>query len=224
MQPVERRPRGLFVTLEGGEGAGKGSALNALRDALARAGHDVLVTREPGGSPACEAIRSLIVERAHDWTPRSELLLLMADRAEHVERLIRPALAAGRTVLCDRFDASTYAYQGAGKGLDASAIACLQAIAAQDAIPDLTVLLDVDPQIGLARSMRRLTSAGSTEDRFETLGVEFHARVRESFLAQARAAPDRWIVIDASAPLQTVAQHAVESLLKRLRALKPAGG
>lgn len=207
-----------FVTLEGGEGAGKGSVLAALAESLRKTGRDVLVTREPGGAPEGAAIRALIVESgAGDWDPLCELLLLMADRAQHVARVIRPALKAGRTVLCDRFDGSTYAYQGAGKGLAPALIASLQAIVAEGARPDLTLLLDVDPAVGLARSARRLRTIASREDRFETLDLAFHERVRACFLDQARADPQRWIVIDANRPLATVRADALDEIARRLR-------
>lgn len=219
MAPVLGRRRGLFVTLEGGEGAGKGSTLVALAEALRADGHTVVVTREPGGTDGSAAIRALVVERKHDWTPLSELLLLMADRAEHVARLVRPSLDAGLTVLCDRFEASTFAYQGAGKNIEAALIAQLQAVAAPDLVPDLTILLDVDPTIGLARSMQRLAAAGSSEDRFEKLGPSFHARVRESFLTQARAAPKRWIVVDAQLPVDQMIAAAVDGMQARLSTL-----
>ena len=214
------RPFAPFITIEGGEGAGKGSMIEAASDVLRRFGYDVVATREPGGTPESAAIRRLVVERGtREWTPLSELLLLMADRAEHVSRIIRPALASSRAVLCDRFDASTFAYQGAGKGLDRHLIATLQSIVAPDVSPTITILLDVDPATGLARSARRLAEANSSEDRFEALDLAFHQRVRESFREQAVAAPERWIVVDANRSLNQVVADAVTQLERRLSSL-----
>lgn len=209
-----------FIVLEGGEGAGKGSILKALAAELRARGCDPVVTREPGGAPETENIRALLVdERTADWDPLCELMLLMADRAQHVARVIKPALAKGRHVVCDRFEASTYAYQGAGKGIDAGIIASLQKLAAADIAPDLTILLDVDPTTGLARSARRLRCAGSREGRFEALDIEFHRRVRDSFRQQASRAPDRWIVVDANRPLDLVQEEAVARTIERISAL-----
>jgi dTMP kinase len=212
-----RAKTGVFVTIEGGEGAGKGSASPILAATLRRAGYEVVETREPGGTAESQAIRALVVERRErDWTPLAELLLLMAARAEHVERLIRPALEAGQAVLCDRFEASTYAYQSAGKGLAPELVRQLQSLVAPSLIPDFTLLFDVDPASGLARSARRLTAAGSNEDRFERLDLGFHQRVRASFLEQARAAPNRWIVIDANRRLELALTEASAELERRL--------
>jgi dTMP kinase len=207
-----------FITLEGGEGAGKGSVLASLADLLREMGLDVVVTREPGGTREGAAIRTLVVESGSgEWDPLCELLLLMADRAQHVARIIRPALEAGRTVVCDRFEGSTYAYQGAGKGLSPALIASLQSIVAEGLAPNLTIFLDVDPATGLARSTRRLQTIASREDRFETLDLAFHERVRACFLDQARANPQRWIVIDANRPLDGVLTDVREQVAKRFK-------
>lgn len=207
-----------FITLEGGEGAGKGSILASLTVLLQKAGADLVVTREPGGTREGASIRALVVEsRESEWDPLCELFLLMADRAQHVARVIRPALENGQTVLCDRFDGSTFAYQGAGKGLKADLIASLQSIVAAGAVPDLTILLDVDPAIGLARSARRLQTLTSREDRFETLDLAFHQRVRACFLEQARTNPQRWIVIDANRLVEDVLADALEHVTRRLK-------
>jgi len=206
-----------FITIEGGEGAGKGSVLAALAEFLRRVGRDVVVTREPGGTPEGAAIRSLVVERgAGEWTPLSELLLLMADRAQHVERVIRPAIEAGQTVLCDRFLGSTYAYQGAGKGLAESLIDSLQDVVSTKIMPDLTLLLDVEPAVGLARSAKRLGAESSREDRFETLDLAFHERVRASFIRQAGMDPARWTIIYANRPLEIVTAEALTQVALRL--------
>jgi dTMP kinase len=138
--------RGFFIAVEGGEGAGKGSVIERLSSALRHAGKLPLVTREPGGTEAGRAVRALVVERGYDWDPMAELLLIMADRAQHVARVIRPALATGQVVLCDRFVGSTIAYQGAGRGIAPATIAALQDIACGGLAPDMTLLLDVDPE------------------------------------------------------------------------------
>ncbi|WP_428384505.1 dTMP kinase [Nevskia ramosa] len=190
--------RGLLIVLEGGEGAGKGSVLSAIAEWLQAQGIEPLCTRAPGGTPEGQVIRSALVQSGADWEPTAELLLMMADRAQHVGRLIRPALAAGRIVLCDRFVGSTIAYQGGGRGLSPSVILDLQKIAAAEVTADLTILLDVPPAIGLKRSLKRLAEQNSSEDLFERLDLSFHERVRASFLAQAADDPKHWAVVDAS--------------------------
>ncbi|WP_022975910.1 dTMP kinase [Nevskia ramosa] len=190
--------RGLLIVLEGGEGAGKGSVLSAIAEWLQAQGIEPLCTRAPGGTPEGQVIRSALVQSGADWEPTAELLLMMADRAQHVGRLIRPALAAGRIVLCDRFVGSTIAYQGGGRGLSSSVILDLQKIAAAEVTADLTILLDVPPAIGLKRSLKRLAEQNSSEDLFERLDLSFHERVRASFLAQAADDPKHWAVVDAS--------------------------
>ncbi|WP_207779203.1 dTMP kinase [Zavarzinia aquatilis] len=197
--------RGRFIVLEGGEGAGKSGAIAALRADFARDGLDLVTTREPGGTPEGAALRRLLLaETTHDWTSTAELLLMTADRAQHVERVIRPALTAGRIVVSDRYVSSTLAYQGAGRGLDADLILDLHSRAIRDLWPDLTVVLDVPPEIGLARSQARLGNAGIDEGRFEGLDLDFHRRVRQSFLDQAAAAGRHGVVIDASRDKATV--------------------
>lgn len=196
--------RGLLIVLEGGEGAGKGSALSAIAEWLQAQGIEPLCTRAPGGTPEGQVIRSALVQSGADWEPTAELLLMMADRAQHVGRLIRPALAAGRIVLCDRFVGSTIAYQGGGRGLSSSVILDLQKIAAAEVTADLTILLDVPPAIGLKRSLKRLAEQNSSEDLFERLDLSFHERVRVSFLAQAADDPKHWAVVDASRAIAEV--------------------
>ena len=202
----------MFIVFEGGEGAGKTTVMHAV---AARLGNRALVTREPGGTPEGLALRALLLAGdAPDWDPTAELLLMVAARVQHVARVIRPALAAGRVVLCDRFVGSTLAYQGAGRGLDCAFIVDLhrQAVGLW---PDLTVLLDVDPRVGLPRSGRRLATSGQDEGRFEALDLAFHVRVRESFLSQA--AGTRSVVVDAAAPegvVRAAVVGAVEAYLR----------
>ena len=205
-----------FVVLEGGEGSGKTSAMGMLAAALQSRGHDVLQTREPGGTPEGLALRSLLLAgKGPDWDPYAELLLMVAARVQHVRRVIAPALAAGRTVLCDRFVGSTLAYQGAGRGLDVALILDLHARVVGDLWPDLTVLLDVDPVVGLSRSKQRLAHAGADEDRFEMLDLAFHERVRAAFLAQAADRPS--VVIDAGDSLADTQRNLVDAVSDWLR-------
>ncbi len=206
--------RGRFIVFEGGDGAGKGSALAAVAEALIADGRDVLTTREPGGTPEGLELRGLLLSAAGSvWDQGSELLLMTAARVQHVKRVIRPALAAGRIVLCDRFVGSTLAYQGSGRGLPPALIRDLHRTFVDDVWPDLTVLMDVDAAMGLGRSRQRLAGAraegGADEGRFEALDLGFHERVRAAFLEQAEAAPDATIIIDASRPLDSVRPDVV---------------
>jgi len=205
--------RGRFIVFEGGDGAGKGSALAAVAEALIADGLDVLTTREPGGTPEGLALRGLLLSAAGSvWDQGSELLLMTAARVQHVKRVIRPALAAGRIVLCDRFVGSTLAYQGSGRGLPPALIRDLHRIFVDDLWPDLTVLMDVDAATGLRRSRKRLAGEGTDEGRFEALDLDFHERVRGAFLEQAEAAPDTTLIIDASGPLAQVRPDVVARL------------
>ena len=202
----------MFIALEGGDGSGKSGALAHLGAVL---GENVVLTREPGGTDEGLAIRGLLLARGtHDWEPQAELLLIAAARAQHVARVIRPALAAGRVVVSDRYVGSTLAYQGAGRGVDAGLIRTVHALSTADLWPDLTVVLDVDPAVALARGMARLRAEGSREDRFEALGLAFQQRVRRSFLDQAAAAPERHAVVDANRPLAAV-QADVAAVVRR---------
>jgi dTMP kinase len=205
----------LFIVFEGGEGAGKTSAMNALGDALIARGRDVLLTREPGGTPEGLQLRALLLASdAPAWDPMAELLLMVAARVQHVRRVIQPALAAGCIVLCDRFLGSTMAYQGAGRGLPEKFILDLHEDAVGGLLPDLTVLLDVDPRIGLRRSARRLNDARINEGKFEGLDIDFHDRVRAAFLAQELAA--QTFVINAEQGQISVATQVVESVITHL--------
>lgn len=190
---------GKFITLEGGEGAGKTTQIKLLADALKAGGLDPVITREPGGSPAAEVIRSLLVEGAVDrWQPMTEALLNFAARLEHVRTTIEPALAAGRWVLCDRFADSTVAYQGYGHDLGQAAIDELHRLVLGYFQPDLTVILDIPVDEGLARAGNREQAEGSREDRYERMDEGFHQRLRDGFLDIARRNPERCVVIDAA--------------------------
>lgn len=202
-----------FIALEGGEGAGKTTAISAIAGRLKSHGRDVVVTREPGGTLAGNALRALLL--GNDglvWEAAAEHLLMAAARIQHVEHVIRPAINRGAIVLCDRFIGSTIAYQGAGRGLSESFIRQVHASTTLDLWPDLTLLFDIDPGTGLARSRRRLDRTGSNEARFEDLDLGFHERVRRSFLDQANADADRQIVIDASRSAAEVADAACAAI------------
>ncbi len=204
--------RGRFITLEGGEGVGKSTLARGLAEALAAEGHDVVTTREPGGSPGADAIRALLVQGAGDrWSPVTEALLFAAARSDHLERVIRPALARGAIVICDRYLDSTYAYQVAAGGLPEETFIALNALIAAP-IPDLTLVLDLDPAQGLARAH----SIALGEGRFEEKGAEFHAKVRAAFLAIAAREPRRCALIDASAPKEETLARARALIAARL--------
>ena len=206
---------GRFITLEGGEGAGKTTQLRRLADALRADGHDVLSTREPGGSAGAEEIRALIVSgEPGRWDPVTEALLLYAARRDHLERTIRPALAAGRWVLCDRFADSTMAYQGYGHGLGRAAVEDLHRTAIGDFRPDLTLILDLPVETGLRRAAER-AGQGTAEDRFERMGRAFHQRLRDGFLDIARQDPDRCRVIDADRDADAVAADLIAAVRDR---------
>ncbi|NGX16532.1 dTMP kinase [Wenzhouxiangella sp. XN24] len=192
--------RGRFITLEGGEGVGKSSNLAYVAGLLESAGLDVLRTREPGGTPLAERVRDIIVAASGEAVPPiAELLLVFAARSLHVEGCIRPALEAGRWVLCDRFTDASYAYQGAGRGLGPEPVRWLETQVQEDLRPDLTLLLDADPEVGLARA-----GARGDADRFEQERGEFFSRVRAGYLERAAAEPERFRVIDASQSLEAV--------------------
>lgn len=206
--------RGKFITLEGPEGAGKSTHLRRLAEALRGRGIEVLTTREPGGTPLCEAVRGLLQFNAAGEAPqtRAEVLLFLASRAQLVSQVIEPALARGVWVLCDRFCDSTFAYQGYGRGLELAQLHALNAFATGGLMPDLTLLLDI-PE---AESARRLAERKGPADRFEQEQAAFHRRLAEGFREMAAAEPARFRVIDSSgSEAQTAAQvlAAVESFM-----------
>lgn len=204
--------QGFFISFEGGEGAGKSTQIRRLAERLRAAGHDVVVTREPGGSPGAEAIRDLLVNGAADrWSPVTETLLMYAARRDHVERVIRPALSRGAIVLCDRFADSTRAYQGAGGDAPASLIASLEDHVLGGTVPDLTLILDLPPDIGLQRAEVRGGAA-----RFESKGLSFHERLRAGYLEIARREPERCVVIEANAEIDAVTAAISDAVDQRL--------
>lgn len=202
-----------FVTLEGIEGSGKSTQARRLAAALKRAGQAVTVTREPGGSPGADAIRSLLLQGANDgWTPLAETLLHYAARCEHLHHTVRPALAAGRWVVSDRYADSTMAYQGYAQGVDRDAVLRLHAVAAGGLWPDLTLILDLDVAVGLHRARARSPDS----DRYERMDADFHQRVRDGFLDIARRSPERCVVIDATEDEDAVAGALAAAVSARL--------
>jgi dTMP kinase len=202
--------RGRFITLEGGEGVGKSTQLGQLAAAVRASGHEVLETREPGGSPGAEAIRALLLTGKTDrWSVRTEALLFAAARADHVARTIEPALEAGRWVLCDRFIDSSLAYQGLAGGLGLAAIRQLHAVGSNGLYPDRTLLLTLE---GDAAAVRAGARDGGSADRIGGRDGQFHRQVTDSFEALAREEPDRFRVIDAGGPPDEVTQRLVAAI------------
>ena len=209
---------GIFITFEGGEGAGKSTQIERLAKKLRAKKYDVVVTREPGGSPGAEAIRHVLLSgAAESFGPQMEALLFAAARSDHVEQLIKPAIARGAIVLCDRFLDSSRVYQGVTGGLDADFMAVLECVAINETMPDMTLILDIDPAEGLKRAAAR-RGQDAVADRFEKETLAVHQQRREAFLAIARAEPERCVVVDAGAPADRVEDAittAVFALLER---------
>ena len=199
---------GRFIAIEGGEGAGKSRLLNALAERLSAAEREVVLTREPGGTPLGEAIRALVLSHQRRTDPTAELLLFEAARAQLVSTLIRPALERDAVVICDRFGASSIAYQSFGRGIPRDVVERANAIATGGLVPALTLLLDLPVAAGLAR---RADAGGG--NRFDAESIEFHKRVRDGFLTLAQEEPGRWCVIDASQPFESVLATALEAVL-----------
>ena len=207
---------GKFITIEGGEGVGKSTQIAALRDALAASGHEVVVTREPGGTPRAERIRELLLENSAEPMPAAcELLLMFAARATHLENVIRPALARGAWVVCDRFIDATYAYQGGGRGFDVGFISVLDKAVLGTLRPDLTILLDAPVEIASERARARNEARGGA-DRFEREQQAFFARVRATYLERARQEPDRICIVDATRSREDVAEAIATAVRTRL--------
>jgi dTMP kinase len=205
--------RGRFITIEGGEGAGKSTQIRRLAERLTAGGFEVVVTREPGGSPGAESIRALLVTGESDrWSPTTETLLLYAARRDHIERVIEPALDRGAVVLCDRFHDSTRAYQGAAGAVDPALIAFLESHVLAGVTPDLTLVLDLPAEAGLARAAAR----GEGEGRFEAKGAAFHERLRAAFLEIAAREPVRCAVIDATGDADAVTLRIAVAVQERL--------
>ena len=200
---------GLFISVEGGEGVGKSTQVRRLAARLQASGREVVVTREPGGSPGAEAIRNLVLNGSADrWSPVTETLLMYASRRDHIERTLRPALERGAVVLCDRYADSTRAYQGAAGGADPELIQALETFILEDVRPARTLIFDLDSELGLARALGR----PDAEARFESKGLDFHRRLRAGFLAIARDEPERCRIVDASGDPDTVEARVLEAL------------
>lgn len=205
--------RGQFITFEGGEGAGKSTMIRRSRQWFSDQGDEVLVTREPGGTVLAEKIRSIVLDREHgSLSSVAELLLVFASRAQHLDELIRPALARGTNVLCDRFTDATWAYQGAGRGLPSDLIAALEQAVHGDLQPDLTLLLDLPVDLGL----RRISGRGLA-DRLEQESAAFFERVRQNYLQRAASDPKRFAIVDASHPEEAVWIGIEQVLRERIK-------
>ena len=207
---------GLFITLEGGEGAGKSTQALVLKHYFESQGREVILTREPGGTIEAEKIRNLIVDRdGGNWSAFEETLLLFTARHHHLRQKIMPSLSTGAVVICDRFTDSTIAYQGYGHGMDLKKIDAIKQLTIGDFNPHLTFLFDIEPAIGLARSQKRLKSTGTTEDRFENLDLTFHETLRAGYLQLARKNPDRFIIINAKQTPESIAELLINHLQDR---------
>ncbi|MBQ8251317.1 MAG: dTMP kinase [Alphaproteobacteria bacterium] len=210
---------GVFITFEGGEGSGKSTQIQLLKDYFEKEGKSVLLTREPGGSAGAEEIRSLLLKGGTDrWDKKTEMLLFTAARRDHLIKKIFPALSEGKIILSDRFQDSTVAYQCFGYGYDESifhdAKALYQFIAG-DFKPNITIVLDIDPKIGLSRSIKR---QGNDEQRFENMDFSFHENIRKAFLTLAQSEPNRFIVVDANQPIQAIHEEIVSKLKEKMNA------
>lgn len=205
--------QGLFISLEGIDGSGKSTQAQLLAEALRQAGHDVLLTREPGGSPGAEEIRALVLQGDPDrWSAETEILLFTAARRDHMERVIQPALEAGQIVICDRFADSTRMYQGLSRGDLRKLVDDLHNLMIGRE-PDLTVLIDMDPTAGLARAKGRQ----GVEERFEDFGLSLQERMRAGYLELAEAAPERFRVIDGARDMDAVARDVFATVAAALR-------
>lgn len=207
----------MFISFEGGEGSGKTTQIQKLAAALQGMGRAVLTTREPGGTVLGREIRKILLDGANtSIRPHTELLLYAADRAQHVQEIIRPALSQGQIVICDRYADATLAYQGFARGLDLGFLQQLHQIATGGLWPDLTFLLDIDPRIGISRSHARLHQEGSHEDRFEKEADEFHEKVRAGYLRLAKENPQRFVVLDAAGEIEPLHQKILRQVQNRI--------
>ena len=201
---------GHFITFEGGEGVGKSTQARLLADRLKVAGHVVVVTREPGGTPLAEKIRDLILQQ-RPKSPEAEFLMFAAARAEHLSAVIRPALEAGQTVICDRFIDSTRVYQGDVFGVERALILAVEQLVVAPTIPDLTIVLDLDPTVGLKRAAER-----GTLSRYDKARIEIHDDLRQGFLTIAQSEPDRCVIIDAARSVDAIAADVWTAVAARL--------
>lgn len=209
---------GFFITFEGIEGCGKTTQIRYLAQHLAYAGHQVLLTREPGGCPIADKIRTILLDADNrGMVPLTELLLYAAARAQHVAEVIAPALESGAIVLCDRFTDATVAYQHSGRGIDRPTIDALNSLACQSVRPDLTVLMDCDVATGLARAKSRIEAAsGPREERFELEALTFHQHVRDGYLQMATEEPERFLMVNASGTIDEISERITAQVQERL--------
>ena len=208
--------RGRFITFEGPEGSGKSTQVQNLAAALRAEGKTVLLTREPGGTRLAELIRGLVREEVDDPpVTRSEVLLFLAARAQVVANVIKPALARGEWVICDRYADSTFAYQGYGRGIDVGLLKSLNDFATEGLVPDLTILLDIPPEVSRERLASRQAATATSADRIEQAGQAFHRRLREGFLELAKAEPDRFVVIEASGSRESISETVLRAVHDR---------
>lgn len=210
---------GYFITFEGIEGCGKTTQIKQLAERLESNGHRVVMTREPGGCPISDKIRSILLDAENrDMCSLTELFLYAAARAQHVAEVIRPALESGCVVLCDRFTDATIAYQSFGRGIDRATINDLNTLACQSLHPDLTILIDCDAEIGLKRARQRIeTTAGPREERFELEALEFHRRVRDGYLSLARQEPTRFVTMDGGNSIDKLSASIADQVFQRLK-------
>ena len=204
----------MFITLEGPEGSGKTTAVEAAVKALQEKGYEIVRTREPGGTPIAEQIRNVILDKANtSMDPRTEALLYAASRRQHLVEKVWPALKEGKIVICDRYLDSSLAYQGGARGLGVDEVLNVNLFATENTWPDLTLLFDIKPEVGLAR----IASNASREvNRLDLEKLEFHNKVRDTFLALAKQYPDRYVIIDASQSREEVAKATLEAIMNRL--------
>lgn len=212
--------KGIFISFEGGDGTGKSTQVRLLNAALSSAGIDVITTREPGGTPQAERIRNMMLQRdSGHFDPMTEAMMMMAARREHLVDKIWPALEKGQWVVSDRFADSTRAFQGYGLGLDSAVIEKLYTVIAGDFHPDLTLIFDIDPELGLKRSMKQMETTTNkleaTEDRYERMGLSFHTRLRQGFLETAKKYPERCVVIDATQDIATIHKQVLQVISAR---------
>jgi dTMP kinase len=215
---------GYFITFEGVEGCGKTTQIRLLGDHLVSQGYKVVLTREPGGCPIADKIRTILLDADNKaMVPLAELLLYSAARAQHVSEVIAPAIQSGSIVLCDRFTDATIAYQSAGRGIDLSTISTLNQLACQSVKPDTTILIDCDAATGVKRARSRIeASSGPREERFELESMEFHQRVREGYLTLARQEPARFLLVDGSGSIESISAVICNQVTNQLKSLKNA--
>jgi len=208
----------MFITFEGIEGCGKTTQIRLLADGLRRRGRRVTLTREPGGCAIADKIRAILLDADHSaMTPLTELLLYAAARSQHLNDTVRPALAHGEIVLCDRFTDATVAYQGYGRGLDRGLVRQLNDLATEGISPDLTILMDCPVEVGLSRAKARIAAVtGDREERFEREEISFHEKVREGYLELARQHPHRYLVVDAHRAVEPIAEDIAARVTTRL--------